>query len=122
MQYDPTNIFARILRQEISCKRIGENDYYLAFHDLHPRAPIHVLIIPKGPYRDASDFHLRADPQEITEFYKGIAKVTQALELDKGYRLIANIGEFGGQEVPHYHMHLLGGKKLGPIAPLEEKA
>jgi diadenosine tetraphosphate (Ap4A) HIT family hydrolase len=120
MKYDQTNIFARILRQEISCNKVSENDYYLAFYDLHPRAPIHILIIPKGPYRDASDFHLHAQTQEITGFYKGVATVTKDLNLDQGYRLITNIGEFGGQEVPHYHIHLLAGKKLCPIAPLEE--
>ncbi len=121
MNYDFLNPFARILRQEIPCKKVSENDYYLAFHDLYPRAPIHLLIIPKGPYQDATDFHMHANSQEITGFYKGIASLVLTLDIDKGYRLITNTGDFGGQEVSHYHVHLLAGKKLGPIAPLEEK-
>lgn len=121
MNYDQTNIFAKILRQEIPCKKISEDEYYLAFYDINPLAPIHALIICKGSYKNASDFHQRATFQEIIGFYKGIESVTQTLQLDQGYRLTTNKGEFGGQEVAHYHMHLLSGKKLGPICLSEDK-
>lgn len=121
MTYDPNNIFARILRQEIPCKKISEDNYYLAFHDLYPKAPIHILIIPKGPFKDALDFNLHADAEAIAGFHKGIAHVIQTFNWQEGYRLVSNSGEFGNQEVSHYHVHLLGGKQLGPILTLENK-
>ncbi|RZI46889.1 HIT domain-containing protein [Candidatus Finniella inopinata] len=112
MTYDSDNIFARILRGEIACEKISEDEYYLAFHDRYPKAPVHVLIIPKGPYLDAFDFHHRASSLEIVGFYKGLNAVIEKLQISEGYRLIANSGHHGGQEVPHYHVHLLAGRKL----------
>ena len=114
MKYDNNNIFARILRGDLPCQKISENEYYLAFHDLYPQAPLHALIIPKGAYSDAFDFHSQATPTEIMEFYKGINNVIEKLKISDGYRLVSNSGYQGGQEVPHYHVHLLAGKKLGP--------
>lgn len=116
MAYDNQNIFARILRGEVPCKKISEDEYHLAFHDVFPKAPIHGLVIPKGPYRDAQDFHQRANIEEIAGFYKGAAKAVEALDLrEGGFRIISNAGVNGGQEVPHYHIHILGGRKLGPM-------
>ncbi len=115
MSYDQNNIFAKILRNEIPCKRINEDAHYLAFHDIHPKAPIHVLVIPKGHYINAQDFHRNASPEEITGFYKGLAAVAENLNIQEGFRLISNCGLNGGQEVPHYHMHILGGRQLGPM-------
>lgn len=119
MLYDQNNIFAKILRGEIPCKPISENAFYLAFHDIQPKAPVHVLVIPKGNYINAQDFHSTASPEEITGFYKGLAVVTESLNLKEGFRLISNCGLNGGQEVPHYHMHLLGGQQLGPILEVD---
>ena len=116
MPYDPGNIFAKILRGEIPCKKVSEDEFYLAFYDIRPLAPIHVLVIPKSAYKDVYDFNQKAAPEEIIGFYKGINQVTQLLNLNQdGFRLISNSGTYGGQEVPHYHIHLLGGEKLGPM-------
>ena len=118
MPYDPNNIFAKILRGEIPCKKISEDEFYLAFHDIQPRAPIHALVIPKSAYKDVYDFNQNANPDEIVGFSKGINQVIGLLNLRQdGFRLISNFGTYGGQEVPHYHVHLLGGKKLGPMLP-----
>lgn len=118
MPYDPGNIFAKILRGEIPCKKVSEDEFYLAFYDIQPLAPIHVLVIPKSAYKDVYDFNQKAKPEEIIGFYKGINQVTQLLNLNQdGFRLISNSGTYGGQEVPHYHIHLLGGEKLGPMLP-----
>ncbi len=116
MPYDQNNIFAKILKGEIPCKKINDDEYYLAFHDIQPKAPIHVLVIPKGKYISAQDFHEKASPEEISGFYKGLAKVVESLNIkNDGFRLISNCGLNGGQEVPHFHVHILGGKKLGPM-------
>ncbi len=116
MLYDSQNIFAKILRREIPCTPIFENDHVLAFADIHPKAPVHILIIPKGAYINAHDFYAQASADEIVEFHKAIAVIIEKHDLQKtGFRLIANTGVNGGQEVPHYHVHLLGGKYLGPI-------
>jgi len=116
MPYDPNNIFAKILRGEIPCTKILEDEFSLAFHDAYPKAPVHALVIPKGAYINAQDFHQNASPEEIVGFYRGASKAVDLLGLDKdGYRIISNSGINGGQEVPHYHIHLLGGKKLGPM-------
>ena len=116
MAYDKENIFAKIIREEIACKKIYENEHVLAFHDIAPQAPIHVLVIPKGEYINQADFTLRANEDEIVAFHRTVAKVAEDLELCKeGYRLITNLGEHGGQEVQHYHMHILGGKPLGKM-------
>ncbi|WP_010300329.1 histidine triad nucleotide-binding protein [Candidatus Odyssella thessalonicensis] len=114
MSYDVNNIFARILRQEIPCKKVFEDEKILAFHDICPRAPIHILIIPKGEYISFHDFHSHADAETVAHFYQKVAEIAAEFKLDEaGYRVIANCGLNGGQEVPHYHLHLLGGTKLG---------
>jgi diadenosine tetraphosphate (Ap4A) HIT family hydrolase len=114
--YDPNNIFARILRGEIPCKKVYEDDHVLAFHDINPLAPVHVLVIPKGAYIAIDDFGAKASPDEINAFYAAVSKITADLDLSAdGFRVIANCGLNGGQEVPHFHLHILGGKKLGPM-------
>jgi len=116
MPYDPQNIFARILRGEIPCKKLYEDEYALAFPDITPKAPVHILVIPKGAYTDIVDFGTRASGEEIAGFYKAVSKVAADNDLaGTGFRAIANAGLNGGQEVPHLHIHLLGGKKLGPM-------
>ncbi len=116
MAYDDNNIFARILRGEIPAKKIYEDDFALAFPDIAPKAPVHVLVIPKGKYVSMADFGENATPEEITGFYRAVAKVARDLGLtEQGFRGIANTGVHGGQEVPHYHIHLLGGRVIGPM-------
>lgn len=116
MAYDTSNIFARLLRGEVSCNKVLEDPYGLAFHDLHPKAPIHILVIPKGDYINALDFYANAADEEVVGFSRFLSKVLKAVGVaDKGYRLIANHGLYGGQEVPHYHLHLLGGTPLGAM-------
>lgn len=114
--YDNQNIFAKILRGDIPNKTAYEDDYVLAFHDINPHAPVHILIIPKGAYIDIHDFSSRATSEEITAFHRAIAHLVNEHDLQhQGFRTITNSGLNGGQEVPHFHMHLLGGKKLGPM-------
>ena len=116
MPYDSSNIFARILRGEIPCKKIVENPYFLAFHDIAPRAPVHALVSPKGAFIDAHDFNQKASNDEIIGFYKGVSEVIDILGVhDGGFRQISNCGINGEQEVPHYHVHILAGRKLGPM-------
>jgi len=116
MAYDDNNIFAKILRGEIPAKKVYEDDYALAFHDIGAKAPVHVLVIPKGKYISIADFGAKASEQEITGFYRALSKVANDLGLvEGGFRSIANTGLNGGQEVPHFHIHLLGGKKIGPM-------
>jgi len=116
MSYDPENIFAKILRGEIPCNKVYEDDYVLSFHDIAPQAPVHVLVIPKGAYVSMDDFTAKASPEEITGFMRGVGHVARELGLaENGYRTLANIGEHGHQEVPHLHIHILGGKHLGPM-------
>jgi histidine triad (HIT) family protein len=116
--YDPTNIFARILRGEIPNKTVIETDHTLAFHDIRPLAPHHVLVIPKGPYVTFDHFCAEASDAEIVDFYRIAASVCAMLGASlgdggAGYRGITNAGEDGGQEVPHYHLHILAGRPLG---------
>lgn len=119
MNYDPENIFAKILRGEISNKTIFEDQHVLAFEDINPQAPVHVLIIPKGSYIDIADFGTRASMEEQIAFAKSIGSIIKIKQIDKmGFRLITNKGIDGMQEVPHYHMHLLGGCPLGKIVNL----
>jgi histidine triad (HIT) family protein len=114
--YDSHNIFARIIRKEIPAKIVYEDEFVLAFHDIQPKAKTHVLIIPKGAYMSAQDFYAQASSQEIEAFARVTAKLAAELSIEKsGYRLISNHGVNGGQEVPHFHMHLLGGNPLGPM-------
>lgn len=111
--YDENNIFAKILREEIPTTKIYEDEYAIAFHDINPKAPIHVLVLPKGAYTDFTDFSMNASPDKISGFFKAVAKVAQQLGItDNGYRIVGNIGKDGGQEVPHLHIHILAGKKL----------
>ena len=116
MPYDPANIFARILRGEIPCKKAHEDEHTLAFHDISPKAPVHILVIPKGAYIDHADFAKRASDAEIAAFERAVAKVAAEAGVDKsGYRLISNCGLNAHQEVPHYHVHILGGRALGAM-------
>lgn len=112
--YDPRNIFARILRGELPCKRVHEDEFALAFHDIAPQAPLHVLVIPKGAHVSAADFHANASDAEIAGFWRAVARVAKELGLEApGYRLLTNMGLDAGQEVPHFHVHLFAGKPLG---------
>jgi len=114
--YDPSNIFAKILRGEIPCKRVMENEVALAFHDIAPKAPTHVLVIPKGPYVSFADFSATAPDAEIAGFTRLVGDVARHLEIeDGGYRILSNMGEHAGQEVPHFHVHIFGGAPLGPM-------
>jgi histidine triad (HIT) family protein len=119
MSYDDTNIFSKILKGEIPCNKIYEDDFVLSFHDINPQKKIHVLVIPKGKYIDLDDFSLNATPEEIVGLIKGINIVAKKLgistEVGKGYRALANISDDGGQEVPHLHFHLFGGEKVGKM-------
>ena len=116
MVYDDTNIFAKILRKEIPCESVYEDEWALAFKDIQPQAPIHVLVIPKGAYESIADFGAQASAEEITGFYRAVSKVASDLGIAQdGFRAIANTGTHGGQEVPHFHVHLLGGSSLGPM-------
>lgn len=114
--YDPDNIFARILRGEIPAKRVYEDEYALAFHDISPQAPVHILVIPKGAYVSWDDFSARGSDAEIAGFVRAVGQIARDSGLvEPGYRLLANIGSHGGQEVPHLHVHLFGGQPLGPM-------
>lgn len=115
--YDPTNIFARILRGEIPNKTVLETAHTLAFHDINPAAPLHVLVIPKGPYTTFDHFAAEASAGEIVDFHRTAASVCALLGIapGDGYRAITNAGAHGMQEVPHYHLHILGGKVMGPL-------
>jgi len=116
MEYDSGNVFAKILRGEIPAKKLYEDEWALAFPDLHPKAPVHVLVIPKGPYVSFVDFSAKASPEEITGFFRAVGKVASDLGLDaSGYRILSNAGANAGQEVPHLHIHLFGGRALGPM-------
>ena len=119
MIYDDNNIFAKILRKEISCKKIYEDEFVLSFYDINPQKKIHALVIPKGKYIDLYDFATKASVSEIVGLLKGINIVAKELGISvdkgKGYRALTNINEYGGQEVPHLHFHLFGGEKVGKM-------
>lgn len=116
MAYDSNNIFAKILRGEIPCKKVFENEHALAFNDISPKAPTHVLVIPKGAYVAHEDFASRASDKEIAGFERAVAEVAKLAGVNSsGYRLISNCGVHAHQEVPHYHVHILGGRALGPM-------
>jgi diadenosine tetraphosphate (Ap4A) HIT family hydrolase len=109
--YDKNNIFARILRGEIPCSKVFENDDVLAFHDIHPQAPVHVLVIPKGEYVTFGDFVAAAPATTVAAFFQAVGTLASTLGvIDSGYRIVSNNGTGGGQEVPHFHVHLKGGK------------
>jgi diadenosine tetraphosphate (Ap4A) HIT family hydrolase len=117
--YDDANIFARILRGEIPNRTVYEDEWVLAFHDIGPQAPTHVLVIPKGKYVSFADFSATASEAEIAGFIRAVGKVAKSLGLEEaGYRVIANMGEHSGQEVPHFHVHIVGGRPLGRMVPL----
>jgi histidine triad (HIT) family protein len=117
--YDPNNIFARILRGEIPCKKVFENEYALAFNDINPQAPVHLLVIPKGAYVSYDDFSEKASDAEITGFIRAVGDVARQAGLSEpGYRILANHGPHSHQEVPHLHVHVFGGKPLGPMLSL----
>jgi len=119
--YDPGNIFARILRGEIPAKKVHDDAFALAFHDINPQAPVHVLVIPKGAYVSVADFSAKATDAEIAGFWRAVGKVAQGLGLEEGgYRILANMGEDGGQEVPHFHVHIFGGRRIGRMVPRAE--
>jgi diadenosine tetraphosphate (Ap4A) HIT family hydrolase len=117
-KYDSNNIFAKIIRGEIPCLKVYEDNKTLAFHDISKAAPNHVLVIPKGEYISFSDFTQKASNQEIVDFFKKVSEIANSLGLDKaGYRLITNNGSDASQTVPHFHIHILGGRKLGGLLP-----
>ena len=114
--YDETNIFARILRGEIPARKVYEDEHAFAFHDISPQAPVHILVIPKGAYVSWDDFSARASEAEIAGFVRAVGAIAREQGLvAPGYRLLANVGGHGGQEVPHLHVHLFGGRGLGPM-------
>ena len=119
MSYDDSNVFAKILKGEIPCNKIYEDDFVLSFHDINPQKKIHALVIPKGKYVDLDDFSLNASPEEMVGLLKGVNKVATNLGIStnvgKGYRALTNISNDGGQEVPHLHFHLFGGEKVGKM-------
>ncbi len=116
--YDDNNVFAKILRGEIPCRKVYEDEWALAFHDIAPQAPVHVLVVPKGKYCSFADFSVLASAEEITGFTRAVGKIAHDLGLEaEGYRVISNMGPHSGQEVPHYHAHILAGRPLGRMLP-----
>ena len=118
MKYDKNNIFAKILRGEIPCKKVYENKYILSFYDINPQKKLHILIIPKGEYVDLDHFNAKASEKESTEFSKSITYIAKKLKIssnEEGYRVLTNVGRNGGQEVPHLHHHIFGGEKIGKM-------
>lgn len=113
--YDDQNIFARILRGEIPNKTVYEDDHALAFEDIAPQAPVHVLVIPKGPYVSLDHFAADASPEEQAGFFRAVAEVCRIAGVEDGFRAIANTRDHGMQEVPHFHLHILGGRRMGPL-------
>ncbi len=120
MNYDPNNIFAKIIRGEIPARKVYEDEKILAFHDISKAAPTHVLVIPKGEYINFSDFVAKANSEEISYFFKKLGEITKMLKAEEsGFRLITNSGSNAHQAVPHFHMHILAGKKMGPLLSSE---
>lgn len=116
MAYDDNNIFAKIIRGEIPCDKVYEDDNVLAFRDIQPQKAVHILVIPKGKYISLADFSANGTSEEITAFHRAVSKIVQEQDLGQnGFRAIANTGDYGGQEVPHYHLHLLGGEPVGKM-------
>ena len=117
--YDDSNIFARILRGEIPNRTVVETEHSLAFEDIQPQAPVHVLVIPRGPYMSLDHFLAEASEAEQLDFNRAVAAVIDKLDLSEGFRIIANARAHGVQDVPHYHLHILGGRRLGRMLPAE---
>ena len=114
MTYDPENVFAKILRGEIPCDRVYEDDWALAFKDINPQAPVHILVVPKGEYVSSDDFAANASDAEIAGFFRAVGEIGRLSEIvNSGYRILANHGRDGHQEVPHFHIHIFGGRDLG---------
>ena len=114
MTYDPKNVFAKILRSEIPCDRVYEDDWALAFKDINPQAPVHILVVPKGEYVSSDDFAANASDAEIAGFFRAIGEIARLSDIvNSGYRILANHGRDGHQEVPHFHIHIFGGRDLG---------
>ena len=114
MAYDPNNVFARILRGEIPCRKVYEDDHVLAFHDINPQAPTHILVIPKGAYVSFDDFSETGSDVEITAFFRAAGRIARDCgAAESGYRILANHGPHSHQEVPHFHLHIFAGKPLG---------
>ena len=118
MSYDSQNIFAKIIRGEIPCKKVYEDDEVLAFYDVNPVAPVHVLVIPKGEFVSFNDFSINAAPEKIADFFQKVQNIAKILDVvDSGYRIITNHGENASQTVPHFHIHIIAGKMLGGLIP-----
>lgn len=117
MSYDANNIFAKILRGEIPCNKVYEDEFAFAFHDISPAAPIHVLVLPKGPYTRYEDFMARASDTEIVGFFKSVRTIAHQLGAEGKFRIISNNGEEAGQTVHHFHVHILVGKLFKPVLP-----
>lgn len=118
MTYDRNNIFAKILRGELPCKKVYENEFALAFEDIAPHAPVHVLVVPKGEYISFHDFAAHAPAEIVAGFFSAVQKVAAKLGMQEdGYRLISNHGSYASQAVPHFHVHILGGRPLGGLLP-----
>ena len=114
--YDRNNVFARILRGEIPCNKVYEDEHVLAFHDIKPAAPVHVLVIPKGEYVSFDDFSAKASDAELAAFSRAVGAIARQQGVAAtGYRILANHGVDAHQEVPHFHVHIFGGRKLGPM-------
>lgn len=114
--YDDANVFAKVLRGEIPSRRVYEDEWAVAFHDIAPQAATHVLVIPRSNYVSLADFATKAPPEEVAGFFRAVATVAKQLGLEEpGYRILANMGRHAGQEVPHFHVHVFGGHPLGPM-------
>lgn len=121
MAYDASNIFAKIIRGEIPSKKVFEDERVLAFEDVEPAAPVHVLVVPKGEYESFDDFTDRAKSEEVAHFFRTIRRIAHQLGLERsGYRLLTNHGKHASQSVPHFHVHILGGRPLGALLPGDE--
>jgi len=116
--YDEGNVFAKILRGEIPCRKVYEDEFAFAFHDINPQAPVHILVIPKGPYVSWDDFSAQADDATIAGFVRAVGRIARDNGLvEPGYRMLANVGQHGHQEVPHLHVHLFGGRQFYAMIP-----
>jgi diadenosine tetraphosphate (Ap4A) HIT family hydrolase len=121
--YDANNIFAKILRGEIPCKKVYEDEYALSFHDIRPLAPVHVLVIPKGPYVTLDDLSTNAPTEFVGGFFRAVAETARVLGVvERGYRILANIGRDGHQEVMHFHIHIFAGRPLGRMLSRNESS
>ena len=116
MTYDRNNVFARILRGDLPCRKVYEDEHVLAFWDIHPQAPTHIIVIPKGEYVSVDDFSAKGSDAELAAFLRAISQIAGEQGVtDSGYRILANHGDVAHQEVPHFHLHLFGGRDLGPM-------